>query len=112
MSSYVTMTATIPTYNKANPNLWTPTGQKTVQLALVGMHVVGSTVGHPEMIWATFEHFGNTPNAAYSYINTGNVTTNFQGTNTLWATGSNCFSCHVNNTTGVSHIYPSLQPLF
>lgn len=247
LSSYVTMTATIPTYNKSNPNLWTPTGQKTVQLALVGMHVVGSTVGHPEMIWATFEHFGNTPNAAYSYINTGNVTTNvpqntagtwlfsaggsagpfnnvhmdfisapniesavgtsftispsdtlrakawgaasdfrpnpldastaasntevisinnsvigqlaggdirtnyfmsgstwtiggapptgsfkngvgnevgtsrmanstmetyFQGTNTLWATGSNCFSCHVNNTTDVSHIYPTLQPLF
>jgi len=63
LSTYVTMTATIPTYNQSNPNLWTPTGQQTVQLALVGMHVVGSTAGHPEMVWATFEHVSNTPNA-------------------------------------------------
>jgi hypothetical protein len=85
LSSYITMTATIPTYNQTNPNQWTPTGQKTVQLALVGMHVVGSTAGHPEMIWATFEHFANAPRAAYSYINTSNstVTVN-QNTNASW----------------------------
>src|SRR5215470_1783594 len=58
---YVTTTATIPTYDKSNPNKWVANGQKTVQLALVGMHVVGSTKGHPEMIWATFEHVGNSP---------------------------------------------------
>jgi hypothetical protein len=66
LSSYVTMTATIPTYNQG-PNLWTPAPQQTVQLALVGIHVVGSTAGHPEMVWATFEHVGNTPVASYSY---------------------------------------------
>ncbi len=70
LSSYITMTATIPTYNQTNPNLWTPTGQQTVQLALVGIHVVGSTAGHPEMVWATFEHVGNTPIANYSYNST------------------------------------------
>jgi hypothetical protein len=43
-----------------------PNGQKTVNLAMVGMHVVGSTKGHPEMIWATFEHIGNAPNDDYS----------------------------------------------
>jgi len=74
MSSYITKTATIPTYNTSNPNQFTPNGQKTVQLALVGMHVVGSTVGHPEMIWATFEHFANAPRAGYSYINSSNQT--------------------------------------
>jgi hypothetical protein len=69
LSSYITMTATIPTYNTSNPGNWVPTGQKKVQLAMLGLHVVGSAAGHPEMIWATFEHVGNTPNATYSYIN-------------------------------------------
>jgi hypothetical protein len=88
LGSYITMNATIPTYNESNPNTWTPgppPGQKTVQLALVGMHVVGSTSGHPEMIWATFEHFANAPRATYSYVNTGGstVTVN-QNTNASW----------------------------
>jgi hypothetical protein len=70
LSNYITMTATVPNYNKANPNQWVPSGQKTVLLAMVGMHVVGSAKGHPEMIWATFEHFGNTPDAPYTYNST------------------------------------------
>jgi hypothetical protein len=74
LSSYITMTATIPTYNQTNPHLWTPTGQTTVQLALVGFHVVGSTANHPEMVWATFEHLANAPREQYSYINTSNAT--------------------------------------
>ena len=85
LSSYITMTATIPTYNQSNPNTWSPTGQKTVQLALVGIHVVGSTAGHPEMIWATFEHFANAPRATYSYVNTGGSTVTIpQNTNASW----------------------------
>jgi hypothetical protein len=36
----------------------------------VGVHVVGSTARHPEMIWATFEHVNNTPNPEYTYTNT------------------------------------------
>jgi hypothetical protein len=68
-TKYVTMTATIPTYDKVDPtHQWVQSGSKQAKLALVGMHVVGSTKGHPEMIWATFEHIGNTPNAAYSYF--------------------------------------------
>jgi hypothetical protein len=69
-NTYITMTATIPTYDKSNPNEWIPTGEKTVKMALVGMHVVGSTAGHPEMIWATFEHKNNAPNAPYHYVST------------------------------------------
>lgn len=69
LSSYITMTATIPTYDR-NDNQWIFKGEKTALLALVGMHVVGSTKGHPEMIFATFEHFGNVPNASYSYNST------------------------------------------
>jgi hypothetical protein len=79
LSSYITMKATIPTYNPSVPpppgtTTLTTTGQQTVQLALVGMHVVGSAAGHPEMIWATFEHVNNAPSGTYSYVNTSNAT--------------------------------------
>jgi hypothetical protein len=84
LNSYITMTATIPTYDQSNPNLWTPTGQQTVQLALVGMHVVGSTASHPEMVWATFEHVGNTPVATYSYNSTNGTKQVNQNTSGTW----------------------------
>jgi hypothetical protein len=67
---YIKIMGTIPIYNTSSPTTWVQTGQKTVLLAMVGMHVVGSTAGHPEMVWATFEHFGNAPNAAYQYVST------------------------------------------
>jgi len=39
-----------------------PSGQtQTVWVALVGLHVVGYTVNHPEFLWATFEHNLNSP---------------------------------------------------
>jgi hypothetical protein len=76
LSSYITTTATVPTYDTStSQSQWTQNGQQTVQLALVGMHVVGSTAGHPEMIWATFEHFANAPRALYRYVNNSNVLT-------------------------------------
>lgn len=90
LSSYITTTATIPTYDTSNSNLWTPTGQQTVQLALVGMHVVGSTAGHPEMVWATFEHTGNTPLNTYKYTTNTNATNTVnQNTSGTWLFTSN-----------------------
>jgi hypothetical protein len=69
--NYVTVSATVPNYNTSNPNQWVPSGTtKNITLALVGVHFVGTVLGHPEMIWASFEHFGNTPNAAYNYTPT------------------------------------------
>lgn len=39
-----------------------PSGQTTtVTVALVGLHVVGYTVNHPEFLWGTFEHKTNSP---------------------------------------------------
>lgn len=35
-----------------------------VQVALVGFHVVGWVQGHPEAVWATFEHDDNAPDLA------------------------------------------------
>jgi hypothetical protein len=85
-NEYITIEATVPIYDETNSSTWPQLGTKTMQLALVGMHIVGSTsgklkqdplfprpgfgiTGHPEMIWATFEHFGNTPNSCYQYLN-------------------------------------------
>jgi hypothetical protein len=74
LNQYVTITANVPTYNTSNPMLWTQNGTKQVQLALVGMHVVGSTAGHPEMLWASFEHVNNSANAQYTYTTASNTT--------------------------------------
>ncbi len=39
-----------------------PSSTETVTVALVGFHIAGIVEGHPEMIWATFEHKNNAPN--------------------------------------------------
>lgn len=83
-ADYITMTATIPTYDTTNPALWVQNGTQTVQLALVGMHVVGSTAGHPEMLWATFEHFRNAPNGAYQYVSAAGIQNVPQNTVGAW----------------------------
>lgn len=58
-NKFIQMKAVVPTYNKSNPNDWVPNGTKTTMLAMVGMHIVGSTGstnpangnhGHPEML--------------------------------------------------------------
>jgi len=42
-----------------------PSGRTTTAtVALVGLHVVGYTVNHPEFLWGTFEHEDNTPRFA------------------------------------------------
>ncbi|HEY1938432.1 MAG TPA: hypothetical protein VGJ33_10905 [Candidatus Angelobacter sp.] len=93
-SQYITMQASVPVYQANSGNTqWTQTGQtKNVELALVGIHVVGSVQGHPEMLWATFEHFGNTPNAAYQYLASpapGTITTVNQNTAGTWLFAAN-----------------------
>jgi hypothetical protein len=57
---------TIPNVQVFNPQVKDPkTGKygviQTVNLGLVGYHLVFSTTHHPEMIWATFEHVDNAP---------------------------------------------------
>jgi hypothetical protein len=76
---FIQMKAIVPTYDTTNPDDWVPNGTTTKTLAMVGLHVVGSTGstnpsntnhGHPEMLWATFEHVSNGPLAQYSYTKT------------------------------------------
>ncbi len=74
-ANYITMKRTIPIYNNPVPcsstsssTSWSPSGsRRDARLALIGMHVVFSVKGHPEMLWSTFEHVNNTPNEKYKY---------------------------------------------
>jgi hypothetical protein len=72
-TTYIAAQATVPDYDKSNPNLWVVRGSKTVQVGLVGIHVVGSLPGHREMVWSTFEHIFNEPTDAS--VNMPRVTT-------------------------------------
>jgi hypothetical protein len=91
---FMTTMASVPTYNKSNNMLWTATGtNQTVKTCLTAIHVVGSTNGHPEMIWATFEHKNNAPEGTYTYnatsgTNPHTINTNPSGTWTFTANGS------------------------
>ena len=96
---FIKMKAIVPTYDKSNPNDWVPNGTKTVELAMVGIHVVGSTGstnpansvhhGHPEMLWATFEHVSNDPTAEYSYTTSSGTNNIPQNTSGNWVFCSN-----------------------
>jgi hypothetical protein len=72
--NYITSPAFVPTYDTSNPAKWVPTGEKFTTLALVGVHFVGSVNNHPEMVWSTFEHFGDSPVGQYQYTNTSGQT--------------------------------------
>lgn len=83
-ADYVQVSAVVPTFDKSNPNSWVPNGQATLKLVMLGLHVVGSTNGHGEMVWGTFEHLGNAPNATYAYNSTSGLKTVAQNTSGSW----------------------------
>lgn len=76
-SNYITIEGIVPDYpaldGAAGPCLgmtecaWDLTSTRTMTLALVGVHVVGTVQDHPEFVWATFEHVSNTPDAPFWY---------------------------------------------
>lgn len=90
-ATYVTERAVVPVFDRAPINAetknqqWTIVGTKETTLALVGMHVVGTVNGHPEMIWSTFEHVSNVPDATYKYMSTS---TEGKGTHAYDASGT------------------------
>lgn len=83
-ADYIQVSAVVPTFDKSNPNNWVPNGQATLKLVMLGLHVVGSTNGHGEMVWGTFEHLGNAPNATYAYNSTSGLKTIAQNTAGSW----------------------------
>jgi hypothetical protein len=60
----------------------------TATVALVGLHVVGQTINHPEFLWGTFEHRLNSPATADNTFTTGGSNPNsftFYQANTPYA---------------------------
>ncbi len=97
---FVVIDATIPVYDKVSDQLWTIKSERKAKLALIGMHIVGSASGHPELIWATFEHKRNTPNAAYQYITKDNkVETVLPDQGDHWL-----FNKNIKDSANVSHM--------
>jgi len=72
-SKFITIQAEVPNYVQSSPTTWTLSGTTQKKLAMVGLHVVGTVNGHPEMVWATFEHVSNAPNNGYYYNSTNGV---------------------------------------
>jgi hypothetical protein len=72
---HVLINAVVPAYTRTSETQWTLAGNENKELALVGMHVVGTVAGHPEMVWATFEHVDNAPDKTYTYNNNRGGTT-------------------------------------
>lgn len=71
LTKFITIKSDIPKYVKESDERWTWDGtaqEEGVTLACVGYHLVGSTADHPEMVWATFEHTDNAPDANYYYF--------------------------------------------
>ncbi len=83
-NDYIEVSAVVPTYDRSDPNNWKPNGEATVKVVMLGLHVVGSTNGHGEMVWGTFEHLGNAPDATYAYNSTSGLKTVLQNTNGSW----------------------------
>ena len=109
--NYFTVKATIPNYDTTNARLWIHKGDTTVLMALVGMHVVGSVDHHAEMIWSTFEHQSNTPNASYDYLNTkGQKTTTPGDTSGRWKFNANANpSSPADTQLNISHMVDTIH---
>jgi hypothetical protein len=74
MNDYVLTQAVVPIFDRSNPKgPWPATSTENKTLAMVGMHIVATLNGHPEMIWSTIEHVDNVPDNSYSYNNTKNI---------------------------------------
>jgi hypothetical protein len=61
--NYITTSAIIPLFMTDKDGKIVKDGTKTrkVTVALLGIHVVGVIEGHPEFVWATFEHVSHKP---------------------------------------------------
>lgn len=64
-AQYVTVSATVPSLVKSNdphhPIKIDPDHPVQKTVGLIALHVVGVLEGHPEFVWATFEHQQNAP---------------------------------------------------
>jgi hypothetical protein len=61
VSTFYTRAARIALLTTRNGKITVSRQTRPARVALVGFHIAGAVKGHPEMIWATFEHVRNAP---------------------------------------------------
>lgn len=69
------------------------------KVALLGLHVVGQTHGHPEFLWATFEHNDNSPRVADGQFQP-DASTFYAGNFTLYQAGTTYDKVNIQNQAG------------
>jgi hypothetical protein len=67
------------------------------EVALLGLHVVGVVEGHPEFIWATFEHDENAPNLPDKVNPSDPVVVDPDHSFTLYPKGAKASESNINN---------------
>lgn len=66
-SRFVVISAQVPAFEKHSDTQWTANGTEVKELAMVGMHIAAPVLGHPELVWISYEHLANAPMAEYQY---------------------------------------------
>jgi hypothetical protein len=83
-----------------------PSGNtRPAKVALVGLHIVGVTVNHPEFVWATFEQNNNAPDLPPGMDPTSSNPVNTQGF-TFYAANTAANKCNIKAGKGSA---PQLQ---
>lgn len=96
-----------------------PTQGEQVTVAMVGFHIAGVTAGHPEFIWATFEHNRNSPTLTdeqlKAYLDPKNTTINNEVVSdkdwTFFKAHSTFIQSNQNNAGQVKITDPAAQTL-
>ena len=94
--------------NKNGQIIINPEKTETVTVALVGFHIGGIVNGHPEMIWATFEHKNNAPDVAPdTHLEDVVSKNNF----TFYTAGTILGECNINSVASNLHLNERKQTL-
>ncbi len=94
-SKYFVTNAVISTLKKEGNRIVVDTAAtQQVKVALVGMHVVGEPEGHPEFVWATFEHIDNAPDLPSGMTPTDATPVDSSRDWTFYARGTSANKCN------------------
>lgn len=97
-SRFYTTTAKIQLLSKVGDGVGIAPKPKTVtaRVALVGLHIAEVVSGHPEAIWATFEHVDNAPDFNKDQTMSGVVS---DKSFTFYQAGTTAADCNPNNAS-------------
>ncbi len=109
ISRYYTTNAELQLLSKVGNSVGIADGAKTfkAKVALVGFHIAEVVEGHPEAIWATFEHVDNAPNMVGGITMSDEVS---ERSYTFYTAASPASDCNANNANIIS-IHEKTQQL-